>query len=392
MPDGQALAAPTLRTLQIGLKWFAGGALGAGGADRFYSDLMRHLPAERIEIEGIVVGPDDADALSDGRVHGIGCADAPLRARMRAGRRAVSRAVARGRFDLVASHFGMLTAASLGTFGGLPLVVHFHGPWADESAAEGQGRLAVAVKRTLERLVCRRGAVVVTMSHAFADLAHANYGVPREKIRIVPGAVDVARFDIKASRAEARDLLGLPQDRPIFISVRRLANRMGLENLIAAMRAVADAHPEALLCIGGKGQLAPVLAAQVASLGLADHVKLLGFIPDDALPLAYRASDLNLVPTLALEGFGLTAVEALGAGTPSMVTPIGGLPEIVRPLAPALVLRSSAPDDIASGLLDFLEGRIDVPDAAACRSHAARYAPDRIAAEIAAIYREVVRP
>ena len=117
---------------------------------------------------------------------------------------------------------------------------------------------------------------------------------------------------------------------------------MGLSNLVDAMKQVIDREPDAILYIAGKGRLKAQLEAQIASHGLADHVKLLGFVTDAQLPLIYRAADLNVVPTLSLEGFGLVAAEALAAGTPSLVTPVGGLPEVVSGLSPDLVFASSA--------------------------------------------------
>ena len=165
---------------------------------------------------------------------------------------------------------------------------------------------------------------------------------------------------------------------------------MGLEDLIQAMRPVAAAHPDALLLIGGKGHREAALRAEAAALGLDAHVRFLGFVADDDLPALYRAADLNLVPTVALEGFGLTTVEALAAGTPSMVTPVGGLPETMRPLSPDLVFEATGPAAIGRGLDRFLRGAFTVPDAETCRRAARRYEGGRIAAEIAAVYREAV--
>ncbi len=391
MPDQTLnIAAPpveTLRCLQVGLKWFES---GAGGLDRFFSGLVADLPAAGVAVGGVVVGPDDAERRSGGLVRGIGCADASLPRRLFAARRAIGKELATGRYDLVASHFAMLTAASIDRLRGLPLVVHFHGPWAAESAVEGQGGAAIIAKRTLERLVYGRATLVVTLSQAFADLAHETLAVPRRKLRVVPGSAEIDRFAIALDRDSARTRLGLPHDRRILVAVRRLANRMGLDDLVRAMRTVADRHPDVLLLIGGKGHKAEALQAEAASLGLGEHVRFLGFVPDDDLPLLYRAADLNLVPTVALEGFGLTTVEALAAGTPSMVTPVGGLPETMRPLSPHLVFEATGAEAIARGLGRFLGGAFPVPDAETCRIASRRYEGGRIAAEIASVYREAV--
>ena len=63
-------------------------------------------------------------------------------------------------------------------------------------------------------------------------------------------------------------------------------------------------------------------------------MRLLGFVAEEDLPWLYRACDISIVPSVALEGFGLPTIESLAAGTPVLVTPIGGLPETVSELDP----------------------------------------------------------
>ena len=77
---------------------------------------------------------------------------------------------------------------------------------------------------------------------------------------------------------------------------------------------------------------------------MANHVRMLGSSRDADLPLYYRAADLSVVPTVALEGFGLVAAESLAAGCPALVTPVGGLPSVVADLSPDLVLEDATPD------------------------------------------------
>ena len=171
--------------------------------------------------------------------------------------------------------------------------------------------LRVALAKHIERRVYGRADRIVTLSEAFATEACERYGVSRDKVRVVPGGVDAHPFLAAPARAAARERLGWPVERPIFLSVRRLTRRMGLENLIAAFQIVRGAHPNALLLIGGTGHLATVLHRQIEERGLQDSVRLLGFVPDADLPLAYAAADVTVVPTLALEGFGLVTLESL---------------------------------------------------------------------------------
>jgi glycosyltransferase involved in cell wall biosynthesis len=294
---------------------------------------------------------------------------------------------------MIVSHFALYTLPVLDMIKERPLVVHFHGPWADEGAVEGNRGLRYQAKRWVERQVYRRAARVIVLSAAFGALLAARYDVPPARIVVIPGGIDVARFAVRETRAEARARLGWPPARKIIVAVRRLVPRMGLENLIAAVAQLRAQVPDALLLIAGRGALQAQLAAQIAAGGLADHVRLLGFVSDEDLPFMYRAADISVVPTVALEGFGLIAAESLAAGTPCLVTPVGGLPEVVGGLSRDLVMASATAADMAAAIRAALLGEAALPDAAACRAHAAEsFAWDLIARRVAAVYAEAMHP
>jgi glycosyltransferase involved in cell wall biosynthesis len=135
------------------------------------------------------------------------------------------------------------------------------------------------------------------------------------------------------------------------------------------MKAVCRRYPDVLLMIAGKGELRADLEAQVEALSLSNHVKLLGCIAEPHLDLAYRAVNLAVIPTVALEGFGLIAVESLAAGTPILGTPVGGIPEILRPFSEDLVFEGSSAVDICQGLLEVLSGERRLPSEQDCVSY-----------------------
>ncbi|MDX6751199.1 glycosyltransferase family 4 protein [Geminicoccaceae bacterium 1502E] len=382
--------ASRLHALQLGMRW--GQAPGAGGLDRVFTDLVRLLPEAGVDTEAVVEGPTDAGVWSGARVHSFAPRPTILPRRYAAARQVIRDVLQGGTFDLVAVHFALHAALALGgrVRCPLPLVAHFHGPWSLEARQEGEGPLVVAAKHRVEGAVYRRAARVIVLSRAFGDLVVRTFGVDAERVRLVPGHVDLARFARMPPRADARRMLGLPGDRPIVLTVRRLSRRMGLERLVAAMAEVVRAVPDILLCIAGKGALGAELERRVREAGLERHVRFLGFVPDERLALLYGAADLSVVPTVALEGFGLVAAESLAAGTPALVTPVGGLPEVVAPLSAELLLQSAEAADIAAGLVAALRGTRRLPDASACRSYAAARFPVSLAvSRVAAVYREV---
>ncbi len=376
-----------IHALQIGCVW---PSEHGGGGDRVFADLARRLPAKGVGLEALFAGAAAGDRPAGATLSSFGAATDGTRSRWLGARKAIAARLASGQLDVFASHFALYASAAIGWLRRVPHVVHFHGPWAAESRQEGAGRMSSFAKWSIERGVYRSADRFIVLSQAFASLAARDYGVPAEHIRIVPGSADLDRFGIDVSRTEARARLGWPADRRVLVTVRRLVRRTGVDRLIDAMPVVTARHRDVKLFVGGTGPLRPVLEQRVRDLGLEDSVTFLGYVPDDHLPLVYRAADLNIVPTAALEGFGLTVVEALAAGTPSIVTPIGGLPEIITPLAPELVLGSAQVPEIARGIVDALGGQVWLPGERECRAFAVeRFSADLMASRVADIYLEI---
>ena len=320
------------------------------------------------------------------------CDETGYSPRPRQGVRRIVREELQNGVEVVNAHFALYTYPWLKDLpAATPLVFNFQGPWADEMAAEKTGlksRMRIAIARRMEQSVYRRVDRMITLSEAFRDVAHRRYEVPLDRVRVIPGAVNTRLYTRAPERRVARERLDWPQDRPILLAIRRLARRMGLENLIDVMRQVHRQHPTALLFIGGKGAIAEELQARIAQHGLSDHVRLLGFVPDEHLPLAYAAADLTLVPTVALEGFGLITVESLAAGTPVMGTPVGGTPEILRGLNPELIFAAPTVEAMTAGIHAALSGKVALPDRQDCRAYAARYDWNVVAPRLRAVFTE----
>lgn len=357
-------------TLQLGMGWFPE---QPGGLNRYVYELVRALRAAGDPVRGFVTGTAAVRESSDGAVEAFAPANASLVTRWLDARQHAARALRADPSLLPVAHFALYVAPLLGLLRDRPLVMHFHGPWALEGTAEGQGRAATTLKHFLERTVYARASRAIVLSQAFGALLHERYGVPEDRIAVVPGGADTRRFGQRLPARDARARLEWPQDRPIVLAVRRLKRRMGLDRLLLATKTLVREVPDVLVIIGGRGDQGPLLERQVRELGLERHVRLAGYLPDALLPTAYQAADCTVVPSVALEGFGLIAVESLAAGTPVLVTPVGGLPEVVTPLAPELVLADTTPEAIAAGLADALTGRLRLPSADQCRAFAAEH-------------------
>lgn len=349
----------------------------AGGLARYVDGLVRSLS---------VNSPVTLTGIGEVGSPGVIDAKASLLNRVLAVRRFVTQHLPE--IDLLASHFALYAAGCLDLLGKRPHVVHFHGPWASESAAEGAGRVSTFAKRVVERRVYATADRAITLSSAFARILVNEYRVPEEIVRVIPGGIDLPTAPMP-SRVESRNRLGWPTDRPIVLCVRRLARRMGLDVLIEAAAVLRKSCPDALIYIAGKGQIQAELQARIESAGLCQNVKLLGFVPDDQLSLAYAAADVSIVPSQSLEGFGLVTLESLVQGTPVLVTPVGGLPEVVSDLSPLLVLEHSNADAIAAGLREAIVDPGTLPSRETCRDYAvSRFSWPRIAERVLGVYTE----
>jgi len=286
---------------------------------------------------------------------------------------------------------------------GIPFVYTFHAPTPMEIEIDARrGKygffaffLSVAkpLIRMAERQALCQASVILVHSQFMGGEMHRLYGnINPRKIAVVPLAVDTVRFKSANDPKAIRKSLGLPEDRTILLTVRRLVARMGLENLIDAMKLMVKSHPEALLLIGGKGYLEKDLQERIRSQGLEHHVRLLGFIPEEKLPSYYQAADLFVLPTTELEGFGLATIEALSCGTPVIATPVGANPEVVGPLGNEFLCRDVTAEALAEQINWWLNRGISAEIRQACREYCvSRFAVESVVASLENIFAEAIR-
>jgi glycosyltransferase involved in cell wall biosynthesis len=133
---------------------------------------------------------------------------------------------------------------------------------------------------------------------------------------------------------------------------------MGLENLLLALASIKKRGFRFFTAIGGSGSLRVSLERMCDKLGLQEDVNFMGFMSNSNLPLAYGACDASLIPTAKLECFGIIALEALACGKPTLVTPIGALPEVMGDFQKGWIARDASVKGIADLLLAFLDKKL----------------------------------
>jgi len=214
--------------------------------------------------------------------------------------------------------------------------------------------LSVSEKRRCERRVLKRSSLIFVLSRFMRWRLREFFDVPDDRVCVVPGGVDTARFRPAENRSAVRERLGLPSDRHVLLTVRRLVPRMGLKTLVEAMPAVVRQQPNVLLCIGGAGPLRGDLVRLVHKLGLERCVRLLGLIPAEDLPDWYRAADYFIMPSEFLEGFGLSTLEAMACGTAPLGTPVGGTAELLADVDRSLLFGGTTAEHLAEGIVSHI--------------------------------------
>ncbi len=253
-----------------------------------------------------------------------------------------------------------------------PIISFFHGPWAQENLiSAGRKSKWFQLQRIIEKWVYEKSQYIHCASENFKNILIAEFAIEERKIIVVPLGVNLDRFIVR-EKSVARKMLGLTESDLIFVSVRRLTNRMGIEDLIEGFSSFISESSKGTLFIIGQGPQQDEYKRKIQSLEISNRVKIVGSIPDSELPLWYAAADASIIPSRNLEGFGLVALESLACGTPVLASRCGGLEEIIENWNKNFLFDPYHPEQISTKLLSFARGELSEPSAN-CRNYAASY-------------------
>jgi len=247
-------------------------------------------------------------------------------------------------------------AFGVGRLLGIPFVVEVNGS-EEELAIQGRPATQSRWKRWLRRQMYRRAARIIAMTEPLAAEVRERYGLPLDRVTVVPNGVDPDRFS-PIDPEEARRRLGLSAG-PWILFVGNLALWQGVDGLIRAMPKILERHPAAKVVIVGGGDLRIFLEDLARDLGLRESITFLGPIPYEKVPLHVGASTVGVVTSTRRmnERIGrspLKAYEYLACARPVVASDVPGVAELVRTAGAGLVVPPDDPGALADAIARLL--------------------------------------
>ncbi len=232
-------------------------------------------------------------------------------------------------FDIVHAHDWLTFRAALRVkqYKGCPLVVHFHSVEADRSGKQYGGNPLV---REIESLALLMADQVIAVSEHTKKAILREYDVPASKIAVVHNSINADQMQpLEAENAYHYVAAMRAQGYRVVTNVGRLTIQKGLPNLLRAAKEVIMRAPKTLFLIVGSGEQYFELLQLSADLGIAKNVIFTGFQRGKRWRDSYAIADLFVMPSIS-EPFGLTALEAVGYGTPALVSKQSGVAEVLH--------------------------------------------------------------
>jgi glycosyltransferase involved in cell wall biosynthesis len=215
--------------------------------------------------------------------------------------------------------------------------------------------------KEIQRFALNKSRSIIVLSAYTKSQIIKNFGVEKNKIGIIPGAINNEIYK-KISKVEKNSLkkrLGFAEDYKLIVLISRVEPR---KNVLAAIQAMSIVTKKIKNC-----QLLIITPAQdaysqnyladcytkVADNNLGNYVMFTTGIDNDTVVNYYQIADVSLTISSDLETFGYTVVEALACGVPVVGTNVGNIPHILSKIDKNLIVKLNY-QDIASGIINVL--------------------------------------
>ena len=257
-----------------------------------------------------------------------------------------------GNFDVIHAHDWLVAyaAKTLKNSYNIPIVATIH---ATESGRNSgiHDETQRYINDTEWMLTYESSEVIVNSNYMKNELQRL-FGLPYEKINVVPNGVNLNLFNGVERDYNFRRKFAMDNEK-IILFMGRLVYEKGIQHLIAAMPKILNGYHDAKLVICGKGGMMDELKAEANSLGISQKVYFAGYMNGKDVQRMYKAADIAVFPS-TYEPFGIVALEAMLSENPVVVSDIGGLNEIVQHRENGMKTYCGNPNSIADSILELL--------------------------------------
>jgi glycosyltransferase involved in cell wall biosynthesis len=242
--------------------------------------------------------------------------------------KAIERIVELAEFDVIHAHDWLTFRAALRARAktNKPLILHVHSIEADRAGKEMAGNPMV---REIEYMSMMLADKIIAVSDLTKQAIVREYGIPEHKIEVIHNSIDLRDVEPLDGENIYKYLEAMKSHGyRVVVNVGRLTIQKGIPNLLRAAAEVVKRAPKTIFLFVGTGEQDRELLELAAQLGISQKVLFTGFQRGKKWRDAYAIGDLFVMPSIS-EPFGLTPLEAVGYGTPALISKQSGVAEVL---------------------------------------------------------------
>ena len=223
-------------------------------------------------------------------------------------------------FDIIHVHDWLTYLAGIEAkkVSGKPLVAHIHATEFDRTAGSPDPLIYDLEKRGFEA-----ADVIIAVSNFTKSMVVKHYGINPDKIKVVHNGVEINHmlpdnYNFKIFSSEK-----------VVLFLGRITIQKGPEYFLEAAKKVLDVEKNVKFIMAGSGDMMDYIVHKSIELGISDHVFFTGFLKGADIERAYKMADVYVMPSVS-EPFGITPLEAMSYGVPTIISKQSGVSEITR--------------------------------------------------------------